>query len=209
MVVRDVAAGTQQATHRPSQTWTQPGGDQIEDGRATGRQQHLVGVEQLLGVDLARDGMEARHQRIGHGFVVFGVAGHAQAFVAFDADQGNRCAAVQGARQLQRRLVLTQTAAPARHAQFQQHLERWRAGVGLVPGFDQGQLSQRIDQENHAQAGVLTAQALHRGQVRRLYQLVGDQRPLHAGRDADGQLVHRRKSHAPGAGRELALEQFG
>jgi hypothetical protein len=60
VVVRDVAAGAQQPAHRPAQCRRQARGHQVEDRRAAGRHQHLVGVEEAEVVAFACERFDTR-----------------------------------------------------------------------------------------------------------------------------------------------------
>ena len=208
VVVRDVAARAQQRTHRALQLQPHARGHEIEDARAAGRHDHLVGVEQLLGVARLRHRGHALHQRAGVGVVARAVAGGAQAFITLDADQRHRGARVQRARQRERVVVRAHAGAAAGDADLEQHLERCRATLRRQPGFDAIELRQRIDQEHHTQVRVLRTQRLQCRQLDRLHHLVGDERAPRAGRHADPQLEHVGEGDAPGAGVELAPEQL-
>ncbi len=97
VVVRDIAARTQQADAPAAPSaGLQRRHDEVEDGRAAGRQQHLVGFEQVLAVALRAISSTRCHQRVGVGAVDLAVALCAQAFVALDA--ARRSAALARAR---------------------------------------------------------------------------------------------------------------
>jgi hypothetical protein len=140
--VGDITARTQQAAHRAAQRQAQERCHQIEDARAAGRNQHLVALEQTLGVAGRGDVCHALHQRAGIGRVGLGFATGAQAFITLDAHQLQRLARMQGARQCQRGARVAHAGTAARHADLEQHLERRDTSLRRMPAFDQRALRQ-------------------------------------------------------------------
>ncbi len=208
MVVRDIAARAQQAAHRRTQRRLQAPRHEVEDGRAAGRDQHLVGLKQLLRVAVARHGFDAVHQRGGVGRVGLALARGALPFVGLDAHELGRVARAHPRGERNGFVVRAAARARALHADLEHHLERHARGIALGPVFNERQLRDRIDQEHDAQVRMVGQQQLDACQVFVAHHLVGDERAARACGHAHGQLRDGREGQAPGAGVELALEQL-
>ena len=143
----------------------------------------------------------ALHQRA----VVVAASRRPKAFVTLDADQPRGAHWRARAAPAPRLLVAAAAGASAVQADFQQHFERgWcRLALRQAPGLDQVQLRDRIDEEDHARAGMLAQQRGHGAQVRRRHHLVGDQHAARARGQADTCLRHVGEGHAPGARLQL------
>src|SRR6218665_1843132 len=160
VVVRDVAARAQQAAHRRAQRGLQASGHEVEDRRTAGRDQHLVSLEELVRIAVARDGFHAVHQRVGIRGVGFADASSALPFIGFDADELDRIARTQARGERHRLFMRAATGARAFDADLEHHFERHACRMAPGPVFYEAELRQRIDQEHDAHALRLARQQL-------------------------------------------------
>ena len=208
VVVRHVAARTQQPAHRATEHGREAARHQIEDRGATGGDQHLVGLEPAVRRALACDRFDAVHQRRGERRVVRGGALQPHAFVALDADELHIRARMHARGQRDRLGMRAATGAAAGQADLQHHVERPAVPVRDRPALDQIELRGRVDEERDAQIGVAREQRLDAVQVGIADDLVRDQRVARTRGHADAQLLHGCEREPPRTGIELALEQL-
>ena len=209
VVVRDVAARAQQAAHRAAQRRRQARGHEVEDGRAAGRQQHLVGVEQALRVAGARDRVDAVHQRRGVGRVGVGAALGAQAFVALDADEARPRGSRAGAAPARSasscvRQPVRPPGRPSSSSTSNGTLPAWRADQASISASCAGESTRKATRRPACSRSSCWIAA--RSASPSTWLAISARRTPAA--HADRELRDGGEGDAPGAGIELAREQL-
>ena len=210
VVVCDITTRAQHALHRAAfDLQFQHRNDQIEHGRSTRRQQHLLTAPQVLIIQLLHQGLNAAHQGA-HGFDVVCIVAAAQtAFVAFHTPQAHHLRSGHGLGQGQGLLVGTAARAVSGDAQLQQHIPATRVLATHPPVGQSLQLRQRVHQEPHTGFRVLQQQAVQPIEVGIGHQLVGNDGALRPRQQAHAQLVHIGKGQPPGPCLQLHAKQLG
>ena len=96
----------------------------------------------------------------------------------------------------------------ARQTELEQDLQLlFRPGC-TDRGVEEANTGERIDQAAELEARIVAHLFHHPAHRRRLDQLVGEDHPVHSESPPYADLAHRRRSHRPGAGVELPLNQL-